>query len=120
MFLVILHDQRTVKPGHPVCPPTQTVTSCRQPDYVESAENSPTSPANTLDLAGHIRELEAMHKVLEGDIVAITWPTVIFSHTDELKITEIANTETDLPKNLQDNGTTLPVNTQPPPLYSPP
>ena len=41
-------------------------------DYVELAENQPMIPANTLDLMGHISELEAMHKVLEGDIVAIT------------------------------------------------
>ena len=34
-------------------------------DYVESAENSPPSLANTPDLAGHIIEMGAMHKVLE-------------------------------------------------------
>ena len=31
--------------------------------YVESTENSPTIPANTPDIAGHIRKLEEMHEV---------------------------------------------------------
>ena len=115
-----MHNQRTVKPRPPVCPLTQTVTSCRQPDYVESAENSPTSPANTLDLAGHIRELEAMHEVSEGELDTNTRPMVVFSHTDELKIPELAAAETDPPKNYQDNGATPPVNTQPSPPHSPP
>ena len=36
-------------------------------DYVELAEKSPTSPANILDLAGHISKLEAMRKVLDDN-----------------------------------------------------
>ena len=32
-------------------------------EYVESAGNVPTSSAITLDLAGHIRELETIHEV---------------------------------------------------------
>ena len=35
-------------------------------DYVESAKNSPLSPANTPELKGHISELEEMHKIAEG------------------------------------------------------
>ena len=61
-----------------------------------------------------------MHKFLEGDIDAIKRPTVLFSHTDELEIPELANNETNLPQNLQYNGATSPVNTQPSPLQSPP
>ena len=40
-------------------------------DYVKSAKNSPTRPANTPDLAGHISKLEAMHEVLEGELDVI-------------------------------------------------
>ena len=47
-------------------------------DYVKSAKNSPTRPANTPDLAGHIREMEAMHEVLEGELDAIAQPTELF------------------------------------------
>ena len=89
-------------------------------DYVESSENSPTSPANITDLAGHINEVEAMHKVSEGDIDAISRPTVIFSHTDELEIPKLADDETDPPENHQDNSVTPLVNTHPSPPHSPP
>ena len=41
----------------------------------------------------------------------------MFSYTDEIKITELADTETNQPKNYQGNGTTPPVNTQPFPLH---
>ena len=88
-------------------------------DYVELAENSPTSPANTPDLAGHIREMEEMHKVAEGELIKIARPTMLFSRMDELKIPELDNDETDPPENHQDNGATLPVNTHPSPLHSP-
>ena len=67
-------------------------------DYVESAENSPTSPANTPDLGGHISELEEMHEVVEGELDVIAQPTVIFSRIEYL--------ETGLPENHQDNGAT--------------
>ena len=40
-------------------------------DYVESAENSPRSSANTPDLEGHISEMETTQKVSEGEIDAI-------------------------------------------------
>ena len=60
-------------------------------DYVKSADNSPMSSANTLDLEGHITELEMMHEVLEGEINAIFQPMVIFSHTNEIKILELDN-----------------------------
>ena len=53
-------------------------------DYVELDENSTTSLANTLDLTVHTRELEEIHEVAEGDIDAITQPTVILYHTNEL------------------------------------
>ena len=77
-------------------------------------------PANTPDLAGHISELEAMNKVSEGEINAIARPKVIFSHTDEIEITELADANTNPPKNIQDNGTRLPVNTEPYLPHSPP
>ena len=89
-------------------------------DYVESAENSPTSPANTLDLTGHVSKMEAIHEVLEGELDAITRPTVLFSHTNELEIPDLADAETDPPKNHQDNSATPPVNTQSSPPHSPP
>ena len=50
--------------------------------------------AITPDLAGHTNELETMYAVLVEDIGAIVRPTVIFSHTIELKITELADAET--------------------------
>ena len=53
-------------------------------DYVESDEKSPTSPANTPDLTGHIGELEEMNEVAEGELVELAQPTVIFSRIDEL------------------------------------
>ena len=87
-------------------------------DYVELDENSPTSPANTPDLASHIRKLEAMHEVLEGELEAIAQPTMIFYHTDGIKIPELANAETNPPENHQDNGNTPPVNTQGYPPHS--
>ena len=70
-------------------------------DYVELAENSPPSPANMPDLAGHIIELEEMHDVAEGELDAIARPTVLFSHTDELEIPELADAKTDPPENHQ-------------------
>ena len=91
----IAHNQRTVKPRQLVRPLTHTVTSCwwqvlegvtaTQIMYVDLDENSPTIPANTPELEGYIIFLEAMHKVFEGELNAITQPTVLFSHTDELK-----------------------------------
>ena len=55
-------------------------------DYVESTENSPTSPSNTADLTGHTRELEEMHKVAESELVELTRPTALFSCIDELEL----------------------------------
>ena len=54
-----------------------------------------------------------MHEVSEGEIDAIERPTVLFSHTEELKMLELANANTDPPKSLQDYGATPLVNTQP-------
>ena len=87
-------------------------------DYVESAKNSRTSPANTPDLKGHISELEEMNKVGEGKLVEISRSTVIFSCIDELEILELNYDETNPPENPQDNGATPPVNTQPSPPHS--
>ena len=61
-----------------------------------------------------------MQEVAEGDLDATTWPTVLFYHTDELEITELADAETNPPENYQDNGATQMVNTQSPLLHSPP
>ena len=87
-------------------------------DYAKLSENAPTSLANTPDLVGNTRKLEVMYQVLEGDLDPISQPTVILSHTNDLKIKELTNTETDPPYNHQDNGSTPPVNTQPSPLHS--
>ena len=56
--------------------------------------------------------MKVMHKISEREINVITRPTVLFSHTDEIKIPELANAKTDPPENYQDNGATPPVNTQ--------
>ena len=40
-------------------------------EYIELAEISPRSFSNMPDLEGHIREMETMQEVLEGDIDAI-------------------------------------------------
>ena len=79
--------------------------------YVQPSENSPTILVNTPDLAGHISKLEAMHEVLEGELDVIARPTVLFSHREEIEITELADAETNLPENHQDNGAAPPVNT---------
>ena len=89
-------------------------------DYVESDETSLTSPANTQDLAVHTSKLEEMHEVAEEELDAIAQPTVFFSQTDELGITELADSDTDPPENHQNNGAMPPVNTQPSMLHLPP
>ena len=53
-----------------------------------------------------------MHEAAEGELNEIAQPTLILSCTNELKVMEITNSETDLPENHQDNGATPPVNTQ--------
>ena len=71
-------DIQTASPSLPTNPDSDVTSAANfggsdsDSDYFESAENSPTSPANTLDLAGNIRKLESTHEVLEGDINAIT------------------------------------------------
>ena len=87
-------------------------------DYVESTENSPTIPDNTLDLAGHISELEEMHEVTENELVKLTQPTVLSPRINELELSELDDDENDPPENHQDNGATPPVNTQPSPPHS--
>ena len=52
-----------------------------------------------------------MHKVAEGDLVAIKQPAVLFSCINELEITEHDNAKTNPPENHQENGAMLPVNT---------
>ena len=89
-------------------------------DYIESSENSPTSPANTPDLEGHISELEEMHEVSEGNLVKLAQPTVLFSYIDKLELPELDNAETNPPENHQDKGSTPLVNTQSSHLHSPP
>ena len=79
--------------------------------YVELAKNLPTSPAKTPDLVGHTIKLEMMHEVSEGEINEIARPTVLFSHTDELKIPELTDDDTDPLENHQDNGAMPLVNT---------
>ena len=115
----------TVSPSSPANPENDvmlvasTEGSDGNSDYVKSAGNSPTSPSNTTDLAGHISKLEAMHEVSEGYFNAIARPTVLLSHANELKIPELADAETDPPENHQDNGDITLVSTQPSPPHSP-
>ena len=54
-----------------------------------------------------------MYEISKLEINAIIQPTVLFSYADKLKVPELADTDTDLPKNLQDNGATPLVGTQP-------
>ena len=68
-------------------------------DYVNSAENSPMSPANTPYLTGHFSELEEMHEVPEGDVVEIARPPVLFSRINELEIPELDDANTNPPEN---------------------
>ena len=111
-------DGQTLLPSPPAYPDSDITLAASfrgsggNSDYVESAENSPTIPSNTLDLVRYISELEAMHEVSEGNVGAIARPTVLFYHTDELKIPELDDAETNPPENLQDNGATPSVNTQ--------
>ena len=93
--------------------------SDRNSDYIEFAKKSSTIPANTPDLAGHISELEEMYKIAEGELVKLAQPTVLFARTDELKISELYNDETNPPENHQYNGATPPVNAQTSPPHSP-
>ena len=43
---------------------------------------------------------------------------VLFSHTNEIEIPELADAKTNPPKNLKDHGTTPPVGTHPSSSYS--
>ena len=61
-----------------------------------------------------------MHEVVDGELNAIARPTVVLSHTDEIEIPELADAETNLLENYQDNGTMSPVKTHPSPPNSPP
>ena len=88
-------------------------------DYVESAEKSPMSPANTPDLKGHISELEEMHEVAEGYLVKLVQSTMLFSRIDEIEIPELNDANTNLLEHHQDNGATPPVKNQPYTLQSP-
>ena len=77
---------------------TSTGDSAGDSDYVESTENSPTSPANTPDLAGHISKLEKMHNIAESEIFKIAQPTVIFSCIDKLELPELDDADIEPPK----------------------
>ena len=59
------------------------------------------NPGDNLD--GRTTE-DSMQVVSEGEIGAIIQPTVIFTHTNELEIPEIADAKTGPTPNLQDNG----------------
>ena len=118
--------------GQPASPsrlanPDSDVTSAasfggsdRDLDYVKLAKNSPTILSKTPDFTGHIRKLEAMHEILEGDINDIFQTTVLLSHTNMLEIPGLADAKTDPPEKLQDYGATPPINTQISPPHSPP
>ena len=77
------------------------------------------SLSNTLIFAGHISELEKMHEVTESKLVELARPTVIFSCIDKIELPELDDADTKPLENLQDNGATLPVLTQPSPSNSP-
>ena len=74
------------------------VASIRESDsdwnYAKLNENSPTSPANTPDLAGHIIELEEMYEVVESKIFELTRPMVLFSRIDKLELPDLDDAKT--------------------------
>ena len=82
-------------------------------EYDESTGNLPMSSAIKPDIAGHTRKLEMMYEVLVEEINSIVVSTVLFTHTNQIKITELADAKTDPTKNHQDNGTMPPLGTQP-------
>ena len=65
-------------------------------EYVDFPKTAPTSSANTLELEGHIIELQQMHEVAEENIDDINQPTELFTHTKNLNPTELANYGTTL------------------------
>ena len=93
-------DGQTASPSPPAYPDSDVTLvasiggSDGDWDYVESAKKSPMSLENMPDLNGNIRELEKMHEALEGELDAIARPTVIFSHTDKLKIPKLVDAKT--------------------------
>ena len=106
-------------PRPPVNPDSDaiSVASCGGRDgdygYVESTKSLPTISAITPDLVGHIIEMETMYEVLEEDINANVQPTVLFAHTNDIKISGLADAKTHPTKNHQKNGTALPLDSQP-------
>ena len=60
-----------------------------------------------------------MHEVSVGEINAITRPTVLYTHTNELKTTELADAETNPNENHGDNSATPSLGTHPSSPYSP-
>ena len=58
-------------PDSDVMSVASNVESDGNSDYVKLDKKSPTIPANTPELAGHINELEAMQEVSEGELTAI-------------------------------------------------
>ena len=75
-------------------------------DYVESRENLPTISANTPELAGHIHELQQIHKVAVVKLEEFSQPMKLFTQPKEVEPKEISNDETTPAKNHQDNGDT--------------
>ena len=63
--------------------------------------------------------MEEMHEVAESELVELTRPTMLFSCINELELPDIDDAETDPEENLQNNGATPQVFTQPSPLHSP-
>ena len=70
-------DGQTVSPSLPADPDSDVTSAASfggsdgDSDYSKLSKNSPTIPADTLDLVGKIIKVEAMHDVLEGEINAI-------------------------------------------------
>ena len=76
---------------------------------ISSNKNSHTS--QTKEVKYHYK-LEEMHEVVEGELVKLARPTVLFCRINELEITEIEDAETGPSENHQDNGATPPFNNQ--------
>ena len=101
-------DGQTASPSPPADPDSDVILAAifggsdGNSDYVELSKHSPSSLANMPDLVGHTRKLEAMRNVSQREINAIARSTVLFFHTDELNIPELADAETD-PSKTQGN-----------------
>ena len=114
------------KPLHPVRLSNKRVTSlwCQVFDRVTATQIMSIWPKTCPRARPTLRTLrgtsENWSKYTRLQFDAIARPTVLLSCTNDLKFLELADAKTKPPENHQDNGSTLPFNTQPYLPNSPP